>query len=320
MAAGLFGCDVTVVGASPTATSVTPGVPDEPVVPATPTAAGSATSLSAGRWFTSTSKSPVLTWVAPATFGTGGLGHYEYSLGTIAGAIDIKGWTSTGTALRAQATGLSLVDGTSYYLNVRVVNGAGAVSSVTSSSPWRVTVNGAAAFAAKVDYTAVANPRDVKFVDLVGNGHPALVCADGAPGASISVLLNNGEGTFAAKPDSAVLNNAQMIAVADYNGDHHLDLAIANYISGPPTSFSVFTGLGNGGLSARADTVSGTDMTSIFTADFNGDHKPDLLVTDYAASTVIIYLNDGSASFAPSGSAISGGYPTGRQPQAGHWG
>ena len=54
-----------------------------------------------------------------------GITTYEYALGTTSGGTETIDWTSTGTATADTLTGLSLTEGSTYYLSVRVTDGAG---------------------------------------------------------------------------------------------------------------------------------------------------------------------------------------------------
>jgi spore germination protein YaaH/PKD repeat protein len=63
-----------------------------------------------------------------------GVDHYEYAIGTTAGATDVVTWTANGLNLAFTHTGLSLSYGTTYYISVRAVNGAGLVSNPVSSN------------------------------------------------------------------------------------------------------------------------------------------------------------------------------------------
>ena len=70
-------------------------------------------------------------WLASAH--ESGIREYEYSVGTQPGGTDVKQWTTAGLEQSALITGLVLDEGETYYVNVRAVNGAGAVSGVLSS-------------------------------------------------------------------------------------------------------------------------------------------------------------------------------------------
>ncbi len=63
-----------------------------------------------------------------------GTAIYEYSIGITAGGTTIKTWTSVGSAVFVNATGLSLQTGQMYYFNVRLTDNAGNLSGVVSSN------------------------------------------------------------------------------------------------------------------------------------------------------------------------------------------
>ena len=58
---------------------------------------------------------------------------YRYAIGTSIGASNIVGWTDNGVLTTFTKNGLTLVDGTTYYIMVRSQNGAGLWSDSTSS-------------------------------------------------------------------------------------------------------------------------------------------------------------------------------------------
>ena len=68
-------------------------------------------------------------WTATTGSATG----YQYAIGTTPGGIDTKSWTSAGTATSVTATGLSLPNGTTYYVSVRTVYNSLYSSTATSS-------------------------------------------------------------------------------------------------------------------------------------------------------------------------------------------
>ncbi len=51
--------------------------------------------------------------------------RYEYAIGTSSGATDTRTWTDVGLSREITATGLGLVNGTSYYVSVRAFDGSG---------------------------------------------------------------------------------------------------------------------------------------------------------------------------------------------------
>jgi hypothetical protein len=78
-------------------------------------------------------------WPA-ATDAVSGILRYEYAIGTTAKGADVKAWTSAGLATKVTVTGLSLKVGTTYYVSVRAVNGAGLTGTVMSSDGVKVVV------------------------------------------------------------------------------------------------------------------------------------------------------------------------------------
>ncbi len=54
-----------------------------------------------------------------------GIQEYQYAIGTSSGAIDVVGWTSTGTGTGITRSDLTLADGTSYFFSVKARNAAG---------------------------------------------------------------------------------------------------------------------------------------------------------------------------------------------------
>lgn len=63
-----------------------------------------------------------------------GIAEYSYSIGTSAGAINTKGWTSVGTDSQAVVTGLNLAFGSTYFFNVRAKDEFGNLSAIVSSN------------------------------------------------------------------------------------------------------------------------------------------------------------------------------------------
>lgn len=63
-----------------------------------------------------------------------GINFYEYSIGTTAGGTELSPWNYNGINTSFIESGLSLVDGQTYYVNVRAVNGAGLSSEIASST------------------------------------------------------------------------------------------------------------------------------------------------------------------------------------------
>jgi hypothetical protein len=91
------------------------------------------------------------------------------------------------------------------------------------------------------------------------------------------------------------------VAVGDFNADGKLDAAVANGFGEAPHFSGVAVSLGNGDgtyTQASGSPISlGQSLSAITTADFNGDGKLDLAVTDSAGNAVLILLGNGDGTF-----------------------
>lgn len=70
-----------------------------------------------------------------------GIAEYQYGIGTTAGGTDVVGWTSAGINTSVTKTGLSLVDGETYYFTVKAKNGAELWSNAENSDGITVNTN-----------------------------------------------------------------------------------------------------------------------------------------------------------------------------------
>jgi hypothetical protein len=151
--------------------------------------------------------------------------------------------------------------------------------------------------------------------DLNGDGKADVVTVGGAVG----VLLGNGDGTF----QPVVVYNpggnyADSVAVADVNGDGKLDLVVGNEfmsLSTPIGGVGVLLGNGDGTFQTAAIYSSAGEYAySVAVADLNGDHHPDIVVTnqfagngDFSDGSVSVLLGNGDGSFQPAVSYNPGG-------------
>lgn len=158
--------------------------------------------------------------------------------------------------------------------------------------------NGDGTFQSAVNYIVGTTPEAVAVADLNGDGKPDVIVGNRNSG-NISVLLNSGNGTLNAAVDYLTPNTGtpESIAVGDFNGDGKPDLAVA--ISGVnATSIALFLGNGDGTLQPYIPIPSGFHSSAILrivAADFDGDGKADIAVTD--GSELAVLLSSGNASF-----------------------
>ncbi len=155
-----------------------------------------------------------------------------------------------------------------------------------------------------IDTTPLYSPAAVGIGDFNGDGK--LDIAVGEQFGSISqveIMLGNGDGTFSSSQIYPVGSFPTAATVADFRRNGKLDLAVATLYGGTTIL------LGNGdGTFAEGTTLDLVECEALLTADFNGDGKPDLAVTELsfpAGVNVLLGNGDGtfrSPTFYPEGS------------------
>ncbi len=143
-------------------------------------------------------------------------------------------------------------------------------------------------------------PNSIVAADVNGDGKLDLVGATIDNG--VFIYLGNGDGTFQAPANydyGRSFGCCNGVAVGDLNGDGKLDLALP-----VNDGISVLLNNGNGTFGAATYYASGLAGSApgagIAIGDLNGDKKADVVVTNENFG-VIVYLNQGSGTFAVEG-------------------
>lgn len=89
--------------------------------------------LGADASYTTSTSQLSANWTA-VTDATSGVQKYQYAIGTSAGGSQVQGFTDNGTGTSMTQAGLSLTNGSTYYVSVRVVDNAGNIGAATSSN------------------------------------------------------------------------------------------------------------------------------------------------------------------------------------------
>jgi hypothetical protein len=168
--------------------------------------------------------------------------------------------------------------------------------------------NGDGTFQPDVAYDSHGTAIFVTVADANGDGKlDLLVANDGADTAAVLLGLGNGRFLPPAIYSSGG-EDAVSVAVIDVNGDGIPDLVVANCTSGTLcNSFKngvirVFLGQGDGTFKGAGEySAGGSILSSMSSADVNGDGRPDVLVT--TSGGVGVLLN--ASGFSPTALALT---------------
>ncbi len=107
-------------------------------------------------------------------------------------------------------------------------------------------------------------------------------------------------------PTTGIGSNPASIVIADINNDSWLDILVANTWT---NNVGIFLGYGNGTFSSQKtySTRSGSSPCSVAIGDFNNDGRLDIVVANYLAYNIGLFLGYGNGTFS-SQTTYSTGY------------
>lgn len=161
--------------------------------------------------------------------------------------------------------------------------------------------NGNGTFQPPVKVAVGTTPVAVAVADLNHDGILDLVVADISRSIEgVWVLLGKPGGTYQSPVGYALLSIAQAVAIGDLNGDGIPDIMVAGgFQNHVMANVTVMLGKGDGTFGAAQNYPAGFSLTAIVTADFNGDGKLDVAVTDSSNGVVEIFLGNGDGTLGP---------------------
>jgi hypothetical protein len=145
--------------------------------------------------------------------------------------------------------------------------------------------------------------------DLNGDGNEDLLVVEsnGTGAGTLAVFLGQGDGKFNFKVSYRVGSEAGFVTVADFDGDGKLDVAETDAGNGLGGVLRVFRGTGKGTLLKPTVYKVPNTPGALGAGDLNGDHSPDLAVTQFSTGSVAVLLNDGTGHFGEPVSYGAGG-------------
>jgi hypothetical protein len=157
--------------------------------------------------------------------------------------------------------------------------------------------NGDGTFQKPIQFPA-PSPISLTIGDFNEDGHQDLAVVETSAGeGSVAIFLGDGAGHFKRSASYRTGVAPSSVATADFNGDGHLDLAVTN--NGGQSgkgSVMVFVGTGKGTFRKPLTYRLAGAPWGIAAGDLNGDHSPDLAVTNLGGYVTIL-LNDGTGKF-----------------------
>jgi uncharacterized repeat protein (TIGR01451 family) len=165
--------------------------------------------------------------------------------------------------------------------------------------PWPAS---ATEFGSPKSYPVGTNPSAVVVADFNGDGKPDIAVVNSGSN-NVSILIGNGDGTFQPAKNFDVGNSMTGISAGDFNGDGKLDLAAFQAVGSSSVAgvVAILLGNGDGTFQAPVATTLTIAATTLNVADFNGDKKADLVLSNVEPGTgtvtLEIFIGKGDGTF-----------------------
>lgn len=150
-------------------------------------------------------------------------------------------------------------------------------------------------FESKIDFTTGSGTEKIVVVDFDADGKNDLAVTNSISG-TVSIFKNTSSGgvvSFALPIDMTTGTAPIDVQAGDIDGDGVPDLVVANSGSNTVSVFKNTSTVGNISLNTKVDITTLSNPVGIAIADFNGDAKPELGVTNlsgFALSENTIYV------------------------------
>lgn len=182
---------------------------------------------------------------------------------------------------------------------------------LNTSTPGNVT------FAIRLDYTTGTNPSAVSITDLDSDGKKDVIVSHS--GSNTFAVFRNtsiaGNIGFAARQDISALGSAsgaREMVVTDLNVDGKPDVAVV-FFNGYIGLFQNYCTPGTISFSWQGNLTGVTSNYCISAGDIDNDNKPELAISDYNGSAVLVYKNMSGTGTLMYGTYVS--FATGSYPQ-----
>jgi hypothetical protein len=182
---------------------------------------------------------------------------------------------------------------------------------LNTSTPGNIT------FATRLDYATGSNPSAVSIADLDSDGKKDVIVSHSGSN-TFGVFRNTstvGNVTFAARQDISVLGSAsgaREMIVTDLNVDGKPDVAVV-FFNGYIGLFQNYCTPGTISFSWQGNLIGVTSHYCISAGDIDNDNKPELAISDYNGSAVLVYKNMSGTGTLMYGTYVS--FATGSYPQ-----